>query len=66
VTSLSRSLTLVSNTIFAHVLLGETVTRRDVFATIGIVVGSALAVLTASHEDELFEYVPAFISQGLA
>ena len=41
------SLTLVSNTILAPLLLGESITRRDLFATGAIVCGSAVAVVFA-------------------
>eukprot|EP01006_Ploeotia_vitrea_P038258 TRINITY_DN66223_c3_g1_i1.p1 TRINITY_DN66223_c3_g1~~TRINITY_DN66223_c3_g1_i1.p1 ORF type:complete len:762 (+),score=334.08 TRINITY_DN66223_c3_g1_i1:41-2326(+) len=48
------SLTLVCNIVFAHLLLGETLTTRDVLATLSIVAGSALSVAFASHQNEVY------------
>jgi uncharacterized membrane protein len=45
------SLTLVSNAIFAPLLLKEKVSRKIVICTIIIVAGSAIAVTFASHSD---------------
>lgn len=56
------SLTLVSNTIFAPLLLKEKIEKRDVLATATIILGSTIAVMFASHEDvtygifELFSF----------
>ena len=48
------SLTLVSNTVLAPLLLRETVTPLDVLATIAIVLGSSLSVACADHRDRLY------------
>eukprot|EP01006_Ploeotia_vitrea_P038323 TRINITY_DN66226_c8_g2_i2.p1 TRINITY_DN66226_c8_g2~~TRINITY_DN66226_c8_g2_i2.p1 ORF type:complete len:593 (-),score=259.41 TRINITY_DN66226_c8_g2_i2:106-1884(-) len=48
------SLTLVSNIFFAQMMLGESVSRRDVLATLSIVAGSSVAVAFASHQDEIY------------
>ena len=45
------SLTLVSNVFLAPLLLKEKLSRRDVVCTLVIVVGAALAVSCASHDD---------------
>ena len=45
------SLTLVSNVFLAPLLLKEKLSRRDVICTLVIVVGAALAVSCASHDD---------------
>ena len=45
------SLTLVSNVFLAPLLLKEKLSRRDVVCTLVIVVGAALAVGCASHDD---------------
>lgn len=56
------SLTLVSNVFFAPIMLGESLSRHDVMATMTIVLGSAIAVAFATHEetkttlDELFSF----------
>lgn len=56
------SLTLVSNTIFAPMLLREKITKCDVVATSLIVIGAAVAVSFGPHEDitytvdELFSF----------
>lgn len=44
------SLTLVSNVIFAPLLLKETIGHWDVLATVLIVLGSSVAVIFGSHE----------------
>lgn len=54
------SLTLVSNVIFAPLLLKEKITRRDLIATITIVTGSAIAVSFASHDDVTYQMVELF------
>jgi uncharacterized membrane protein len=48
------SLTLVSNVIFAPLLLKETIGHWDVLATVLIVVGSSVAVMFGSHESVTF------------
>jgi drug/metabolite transporter (DMT)-like permease len=48
------SLTLVSNVIFAPLLLKEKITTRDLIATITIVSGSTIAVAYASHDDVIY------------
>ena len=48
------SLTLVSNTVLAPLLLQESVTPFDVLATIAIVIGSSLSVACADHRDRLY------------
>jgi len=48
------SLTLVSNVFFAPCLLGETLTARDIFATITIIFGATIAVIFASHKDTIY------------
>ena len=48
------SLTLVSNVIFAPLLLRETIGRWDVVATALIVFGSSIAVVFGSHESVTF------------
>jgi hypothetical protein len=52
------SLTLVANIGFARLLLGETITWAQLFATAWVVVGSALCVAFASHSNRVYEYVP--------
>jgi len=47
------SLTLVSNTLLAPLLLGESITRRDLLATGAIVAGSVVAVTFADHEERI-------------
>jgi drug/metabolite transporter (DMT)-like permease len=58
------SLTLVSNVIFAPLLLKETVSRLDLAATATIIAGSVIAVSFASHSDQVFTYVPARLIHG--
>lgn len=48
------SLTLVSNVVFAPILLRETIGTRDIIGTVTIVIGSAVAVAFASHEDVVY------------
>lgn len=48
------ALTLVSNTIFAPILLKEAITTRDVVATSAIVIGATVAVSFASHNDVVY------------
>jgi hypothetical protein len=48
------SLTLVANSFFAPLLLGETISHRDILATLAIVTGSAIAVATADHSDAIY------------
>lgn len=48
------SLTLVSNVFFAPCLLGETLTPRDIWATVVIIFGCVLAVIFASHKDTIY------------
>ena len=43
------SLTLVSNTVFAPLLLGESISRRDLIATGAIVCGACMAIIGADH-----------------
>jgi len=50
------SLTLVSNTLLAPLLLGENIGPRDVAATAAIVIGSSLAVIFADHRDSVFPF----------
>jgi uncharacterized membrane protein len=47
------SLTLVSNILFAPLLLDERVARRDVIATLGIVAGSIVSVVFATHDETI-------------
>ena len=54
------SLTLVSNTFLAPVLLGEYVSRRDLMATGAIVLGSILAVVFADHSDSMYRMEELF------
>lgn len=55
------SLTLVSNTVFAPLLLGESISRRDLMATGAIVCGACMAIIGADHTgavlpiDQLFD-----------
>lgn len=49
------SLTLVCNTIFAPCMLGEEIRRQDIFATFAIILGSSIAVATASHQDDFID-----------
>ena len=49
------SLTLVSNVLLAPIMLGETINRSDIYATGLIIVGSAITVSFASHQDTLYE-----------
>lgn len=51
------SLTLVSNVFFAPLMLKESFGMRDIISTFAIVMGSSIAVLFASHEDTIYEYV---------
>jgi uncharacterized membrane protein len=44
-------LTLVSNVFFAPLLLGEQIDLRDCVGTGAIVIGSAVAVAFATHEE---------------
>ena len=48
------SLTLVSNTVLAPLLLNEHVGTVDVLATVAIVMGSSLSVACADHRDRLY------------
>jgi uncharacterized membrane protein len=48
------SLTLVSNVFFAPCMLGETLTHRDLLATLAIVAGATIAVIFASHKDTIY------------
>jgi magnesium transporter len=48
------SLTLVSNVFFAPCLLGETLTPRDIYATITICCGATVAIIFASHKDTIY------------
>ncbi len=50
------SLTLVSNVFFAPCLLGETLTARDIVATVTIMFGATIAVAFASHKDTIYGY----------
>lgn len=54
------SLTLVSNVIFAPLLLRETIGHWDVLATVLIVVGSSVAVMFGSHESVTFTCLQLF------
>lgn len=54
------SLTLVSNTVLAPLLLKESVTALDVLATVAIVVGSSLSVACADHRDRLYSQAELF------
>lgn len=54
------SLTLVSNTVFAPLILGETVNRRDFAATICIMIGSILSISFADHEDSIYTLAELF------
>jgi len=55
------SLTLVANVFFAPCLLGETLTKRDLFATLTIIVGATISVMFASHKDTIYEYVRCYL-----
>jgi len=48
------SLTLVSNAIFAPLLLKEHLSPNDIIATSIIIVGSTIAVIFASHDDKIY------------
>lgn len=54
------SLTLVSNTFLAPILLGETIRLRDLLATAAIVAGSILAVVFADHGDAMYDTIQLF------
>jgi len=54
------SLTLVSNVIFAPLLLKEKITTRDLIATVTIVSGSTIAVAFASHDDVIYGMADLF------
>jgi uncharacterized membrane protein len=54
------SLTLVSNSIFAPLLLKETIGPRDLLSSFSIVLGSSISVAFASHEDKLFSIPELF------
>jgi hypothetical protein len=54
------SLTLVSNVLFAPLLLRETIGRWDVLATALIVTGSSVAVLFGSHDAATFTVFQLF------
>ena len=58
------SLTLVSNVIFAPLLLKETIGHWDVLATVLIVVGSSVAVMFGSHESVTFTSEQTIESQA--
>lgn len=47
------SLTLVSNTVFAPLLLGESISRRDLIATGAIVCGACMAIIGADHSGSI-------------
>ena len=55
------SLTLVANIIFAQIMHGEKVTKRDIIVTAFIIFGCVLSVAFASHKNEICD-----ISQLLA
>jgi uncharacterized membrane protein len=48
------SLTLVANVVFAQLLLHESISRRELLATLTIICGSGLSVAFASHEDTTY------------
>jgi len=48
------SLTLVSNAIFAPLLLKETIGHWDVLSTALIIIGSSIAVVFGSHESTVY------------
>lgn len=54
------SLTLVCNTILAPCMLGEEIRRQDIFATFAIILGSSIAVATASHQDDFIDTADLF------
>lgn len=54
------SMTLVTNSILAPLLLGEKVFRRDLIATFIIVFGSVISVTFASHTDVVYSSVELF------
>ncbi len=59
------SLTLVSNVILAPLLLKEKVTRRDIFCTVAIVIGSVLSVAFASHNDVNYSIEEVGMCEGM-
>jgi drug/metabolite transporter (DMT)-like permease len=56
------SLTLVANVFFAPLMLGETLDRRDWVGTAAIVVGSAVAVGFATHDEAPITYACCLLS----
>lgn len=54
------SMTLVTNSILAPILLGEKVIKRDLIATAVIIFGSVIAVCFASHTDVVYSSVELF------
>jgi len=54
------SMTLVTNSILAPLLIGEKVVKRDLLATAVIIFGSVLAVTFASHTDVVYSTVDLF------
>lgn len=50
------ALTMVSNVVFAPLLLKEKITKRDIAATMTILAGSIIAVAFGSHSDIIYSF----------